>query len=163
MYILPEQKNQYIEHMIELYSDLVYGLAYTRARSRDVADDIYQDVFLIFSKKLPEFENEEHAKAWFIRVTINKSKNFLNSFWNRKVTGFDEDISFESNDEKDLIYEVLKLPQNYKTVIYLHYYQGYKISEISKLMDKNESTIKTWMSRARKILEENIKGGFEDE
>ena len=75
----------------------------------------------------------------------------------------DKEISFENEDEKGLISEVLKLPQNYKTVVYLHYYQGYKISEISKLLDKNESTIKTWMSRARKILEENIKGGFEDE
>ena len=163
MYILPEQKNKYIEDMMEQYSDMVYKLAFTRAKTKENADDIYQEVFLAFSKNLPEFDSTEHAKAWFIRVTINKSKNFLNSFWNRKIDLSDEDIKYDNQEEKDIIDEVLKLPQNYKTVIYLHYYEGYKISEIASLMNKNESTIKTWMSRARKILEENIKGGFENE
>lgn len=163
MYILPEQKNKYIENMMEKYSDMVYKLAYTRAKTRENADDIYQDVFLAFSKALPEFDTVEHEKAWFIRVTINKSKNFLNSFWNRNIDLSDEDIKFETAEDKGILEEVLKLPQNYKTVIYLHYYEGYKISEIATLLNKNESTIKTWMSRARTILEENIKGGFENE
>ena len=163
MYILPEQKNKYIENMMEKYSDMVYKLAFTRAKSKDNAEDIYQEVFLSFSKALPEFDSEDHAKAWFIRVTINKSKNFLNSFWSKNIDLSNEDLGFESDEEKNVLEEVLKLPQNYKTVIYLHYYEGYKINEIASILNKNESTIKTWMSRARKILEEKIKGGFEDE
>lgn len=163
MYILPEQKNKYIEDMINTYSDLVYRLAITRCKNKDNAEDIFQEVFLIFNKKLPTFESGEHAKAWFIRVTINCSKNIINSSWNRKTTELDENIEFATKENHDVFYEVLKLPKNYKTVVYLHYYEGYKIFEISKLLNKKESTIKTWMLRARKILEKNLKGGFDDE
>ena len=56
-----------------------------------------------------------------------------------------------------------ELPQNYKTVIYLMYYEGYKVKEISKIMNTREGTIKTWLSRDRESLKEKIKGGFEDE
>ena len=163
MYILPEQKNKYIEDMINKYSDLVYRLAITRCKSVENAEDIFQDVFFIFNKKMPSFESEEHEKAWFIRVTINCSKNFINSSWNKKTTSLDENIEFNTKEKHDVFYEVLKLPKKYKTVIYLHYYEGYKISEISNLMKQKEATVKTWMLRARKILEKNLKGGFEDE
>ena len=148
---------------IDRYGAMVYRLAYARTRSAADADDIFQEVFLIFNKKLPTFESEEHAKAWFIRVTINCSKNIINSSWNRKTTELDENIEFATKENHDVFYEVLKLPKNYKTVVYLHYYEGYKIFEISKLLNKKESTIKTWMLRARKILEKNLKGGFDDE
>lgn len=163
MYILPEQKNKYIEQIVELYSDLVYRLAITRTGNREMAEDVYQDVFYNFSRKLPEFESEEHTKAWFIRVTINCSKNITNSFWNRKVTTLDEDIKFDTPEKYEVFNEVLKLPKNYKTVIYLYYYEGYRIAEISKILNKKESTIKTWMMRAKGILKERLKGGFEDE
>ena len=112
---------------------------------------------------MPEFENLEHRKAWFIRVTINCSKNVLSSSWLNRVDTLDEDIPFETKEKHDVYYSVQSLRKNYRTVIYLHYYEDYKISEISKLLNKKEATIKTWLKRAREELKLKLEGGFDDE
>lgn len=157
------QKEQYLKEIIEKHSDMVYRIALTRCGTVENAEDIFQDVFVKFSEKMPKFENEEHEKAWFIRVTINFSKNLKKSAWNNKVIELDENIVFETQEEKDIFKTVCELPQNYKTVIHLLYYEGYKVKEISKLMKTKEGTIKTWLSRAREMLKEKLEGGFGDE
>ena len=159
---------EYIVETIEKYSDMIYRVAFSRVFHKEIAEDIYQEVCFKFSEKLPKFKTEEHKKAWLIRVTINLSKNYLNSAPMKKNVELDENINYESEEiekveENNVMEEIEKLPQDYKTVIYLYYYEGYKVSEISKLMDTNENTIKTWLSRAREQLKENLKGGFEDE
>ncbi len=108
---------------------------------------------------MPKFESEEHSKAWFIRVTINLTKDENTSAWNNKIVALDDMVQFESKEESDLFIDICKLPQNYKSVIYLMYYEGYKVKEISKLLDASEGTIKTWLYRAREILKESIEGG----
>lgn len=157
------QNEKYIREKIEQYSDMVYRIALTRTGTVENAEDVFQEVFVKFSEKLPEFKDEEHEKAWFIRVTINMSKNMKNTAWNRKVITLDESIKLEKQEESDIFSIVCELPENYKTVIYLFYYEGYKIKEISKILRKREGTVKTWLSRARKVLKEKIERGFEDE
>ena len=157
------QREVYLSKMIEEYADMVYRIALTRCQSIENAEDIFQDVFMKFSEKNPKFENKEHEKAWFIRVTINLSKNIKSSTWNKKIVRLDENIEFNTEEENEIYGIVCNLPQNYRTVIYLLYYEGYKVNEISKLMGKPEGTIKTWLFRAREILKEKIEGGFENE
>lgn len=156
-------KEVYMKEMLNKYSDMVYRIALTRCRNKENAEDIFQDVFVKFSEKLPEFESEEHEKAWFIRVTLNLTKNLLMASWNTKIVELDENISFETKNEYDVCSAIDSLPNNYKTVIYLLYYEGYKVKEISELMKINENTIKTWLSRAREILKSKLEGGFENE
>lgn len=157
------QKENDINEIIEKYSDMVYRIALTRTGCVENAEDIFQDVFVKFSEKNPKFENEEHEKAWFIRVTINMTKNLNNSSWNKKIVTLDESIVFETKEENDVFSVVCQLPQNYKTVIYLSYYEGYKVKEIASLMKTREGTVKTWLFRAREILKEKLEGGFENE
>lgn len=157
------QKENKIKEMIDKYSDMVYRIALTRCECIENAEDIFQEVFIKLSEKMPNFENEEHEKAWLIRVTINLTKNINNSSWNKKVITLDENITFETKEESDVFSIVCELPQNYRTVIYLLYYEGYKIKEIAKLMKTKEGTIKTWAFRAREILKQKIEGGFENE
>ena len=157
------QNRKEIENVIEKYSDMVYRIALTRCGTIENAEDIYQDVFIKFSEKMPAFENEEHEKAWFIRITLNLSKNLKLSAWNKKVINLDENIEFQTKEESDVFSVVCELPTNYKTVIYLMYYEGYKVKEISKIMRKQEGTIKTWLYRAREILKNKLEGGFENE
>ena len=157
------QKENYIKNILEKYADMVYRIALTRCGNLENAEDIFQEVFLKFSEKMPKFENDEHEKAWFIRVTINLTKNAKNEKWNKKIIQLDENIIFEEKEESDVFSAVCELPQNYKTVIYLSYYEGYKVKEISKLMKTNENTIKTWLFRGREILREKLEGGFENE
>lgn len=157
------QKENDINEIIEKYSDMVYRIALTRTGCIENAEDIFQDVFIKFSEKKPKFENEEHEKAWFIRVTINLTKNLHNQAWNRKTVPLEETIQFEEKEEENIFQIVSTLPQNYRTVVYLFYYEGYKIKEISKILKTREGTIKTWLSRARESLKEKIEGGFENE
>ena len=152
-----------VEKAINEYADMVYRIALTRTRTVENAEDIFQDVFLKYSEKKPKFKSVEHEKAWLIRVTINLTKNFHNSSWNKKVVNLDENLSFETPEQSDVFSVVCNLPQNYRTVIYLVYYEGYKLKEVAKLLKKREGTIKTWAFRARQILKENLEGGFGDE
>ena len=157
------QREVDIKNIIEEYADMVYRIALTRCQNVENAEDIFQEVFMKFSEKNPKFENKEHEKAWFIRVTINLSKNIRSSAWNKRVVSLDENIEFSTNEENEIYSMVCDLPQNYRTVIYLLYYEGYKVNEISKLIGKPEGTIKTWLFRAREMLKEKIEGGFGDE
>jgi RNA polymerase sigma-70 factor (ECF subfamily) len=157
------QKQTDIDEIVEKYSDMVYRIALTRCQSIENAEDIFQEVFMKYSERAPVFENCEHEKAWFIRVTINLSKNIRKSVWNKRVTKLEDNIILENDNEKEIFEIVSKLPKNYKTVIYLFYYEGYKVKEISKLMKTSEGTIKTWLFRAREMLKEKIEGGFENE
>ena len=154
-----------IVNIVNKYSDMVYRLALTRCTNYDMAEDVFQDVFLKISEKQPKFKDQEHEKAWIIRVTINMTKNMNKSAWNRKIVELDENIASDNYyaDENNVFDEVMRLPQDYRTVIYLFYYEGYKVNEISKMLETSEGTIKTWLSRAREQLKQKLEGGFEDE
>lgn len=156
-------KKQYLEETIEKYSNMVYRLAMARTGNSEEAQDVYQEVFLRLAKKMPEFQSEEHKKAWLIRVTINCSKTILNSSFIKHRTELDENLSFETPERHGIYYAVLKLPIKYKTVVHLYYYENYSIKEISNILRTNENTIKSRLARARKQLEIAIKGGIEDE
>ena len=157
------QKETYIKEIIDNYSDMVYKVALTRCGTVENAEDVFQNVFMKLSEKIPKFKSEEHKKAWLIRVTINFSKNMNTSAWNKRVVTLDENIEFETKEESDVYSVVCELPQNYRTVIYLFYYEGYKVEEIAKLMSTTSGTIKTWLYRARDILKTKLEGGFENE
>ena len=157
------QKETYIKEIIDNYSDMVYKVALTRCGTVENAEDVFQNVFMKLSEKIPKFKSEEHKKAWLIRVTINFSKNMNTSAWNKRVVTLDENIEFETKEESDVYSVVCELPPNYRTVIYLFYYEGYKVEEIAKLMSTTSGTIKTWLYRARDILKTKLEGGFENE
>lgn len=155
-------KNKYLEMMIEKYSDMVYRLALTRTKTKEYSEDVYQEVFLRLSKKIPNFENEDHEKAWLIRVTINCSKNLLNCKFLKNITELKDEIIFETKERHNIYYAVQELPLKYRTIIYLFYYEKYKINEISKILNIKENTIKSRLFRAREILKQKIEGGIEE-
>ena len=153
-----------LRYVIEKHRDTVYKVAYSYCKNSSDSDDIFQEVFLRFLKNKPNFNDEEHEKAWFIRVTINCCKTFLASFWRTKVVELDDQISFENKEEGDLFYTVLDLPKKYRIVIHLYYYEDYSIKEISKILDIKETTIQTQLQRARELIKKKlVEGGGERE
>lgn len=149
---------------IEKYSFMVYRLAYSLVKNKSDAEDIHQEVFVRYITSKPIFENAEHEKAWFIRVTTNLCKNLWKTAWKRKVISlseYEERIENGIGYKEDSIIDVVKLlPQKYRVVIHLFYYEEMSIEEISKVLDLNPSTVRTHLTRARrklgKILEEDI-------
>ncbi|BDZ76499.1 hypothetical protein Lac1_06820 [Claveliimonas bilis] len=109
------------------------------------------------------FESKEHEKAWMIRVTINQCKDFMKSIFRRKTISLEEVVSLsdeQKEDYREVLEAVLTLPQKYKDVVYLYYYEGYSAVEIGEMLGKNVNTIYTLLARSREKLKEKL-GGYE--
>lgn len=145
--------------VIEKYSNAVYHMAYSLVKNKYDADDIHQEVFAIYIVKRPKFENAEHERAWFMRVTVNLCKNLWKTAWRQKVVSLDEDfeeyIEMASELKDDGIIDVVRtLPFKYRTVIHLFYYEEFSIKEISDILKMKPSTVRTHLTRARAKLKE---------
>ena len=154
-----------INEVIEKYSNMVYRLAYVHAGGKHDAEDVFQNVFLTFIAKPRTFRDEEHLKAWLIRVTINKCKSLKSSAWARKTQPLEDSMEMvsEIKDESGLFEYIALLPQKYRSVIHLFYYEDLSVKQISEVLNARESTVRTWLTRARAILREKLKGDFFDE
>ena len=147
------------EEVIKRNSETVYRLAYSLVKSQSDADDIYQEVFLRYVRKAPVFDSEEHEKAWFMRVTINCCKNFWKSPWIQRRSVLEKDVlekeaACESKDENQRLIDIVKqLPEKYRVVIHLFYYEELSIKEIAKITKSKASTVRTRLTRARKLLQ----------
>lgn len=156
-----------MEHIIKQYSTMVYRLAFAQTKNKCNAEDIYQEVFLRYFKNTKKFESEEHRKAWLIRVTINCCKKIWASSWWKRVILSDEDIKdeeviFELKEETYLYHSLQKLPLKDRTIIHLFYYEDMSIKEISKILNRKESTVRTQLTRARDKLKIILGGGIDD-
>lgn len=147
-----------IRNTVENYSDMVRRVCFVYLKNRADCEDVFQDVFIKYATCAKRFEDSGHLKAWILRVSINRCKDWLKrSARNDRPLEEISGLSFEENDGKREILEaVAGLPQGYRTVVYLHYYEGYTAPEISKLIHKNTNTVYTWLGRARDMLKEKL-------
>lgn len=141
-----------IDFVLKKYSDMVFKIAYARTNNTHDAEDIMQEVFVRYIKSNPQFENAEHEKAWFIRVTINLTKSLLTSSWFRRTTELKDNLSVTMAEKSEVYYAVAALPKNMRTVIHLYYYEDYKVDEIAEILGKSSSYVKSILMRARKKL-----------
>lgn len=138
--------------IIKRNSDMVYRLAFAQMKNKNDADDVYQEVFLRYIKKKPEFENPEHEKAWFIRVTINCSKTNLKSFWSTKICELDDSFEEKTVEREDLSFALKKLPKKYNAVLHLFYFEDMSIKDIANTLGLSESNVRIQLTRARRKL-----------
>ena len=146
---------------IELYADTVRRICMLQLKSNSDTEDIFQTVFLKYVLYSGVFENEEHEKAWLIRVTLNACKDFMKSFFRSRTVPLDEIEELTADvpeDHSDVLEAVLSLPVKYKTVVYLYFYEQYSAVEISKLLEKNVNTVYTLLARAKTMLKERLGG-----
>jgi len=148
----------YINDALSLYSDTVYRLALANMGDKHDADDIFQDVFLKLASKPRIFQSPEHIKAWLIRVTLNRCKTVKNSARVRKIAPLDENIPYTQDETSDLTDYLRLLPEKYRAVIQLFYCEEMSVKEIGEALKAKESTVRTWLTRAREILREKLKG-----
>lgn len=144
--------------LTEKYFDTVYRLALSQTKDRFMAEDVTQDVFLRFIHSDKDFENEEHVKAWLIRVAVNRCRSMFSAFFFKKTVPLTEEICFEQPEYSEIWTAVAKLPLKYKTVVHLFYCEDMSIKQISTCLGLNESTVKTRLKRGREQLKELLKG-----
>lgn len=151
-----------IRNAIELYGDMIRKICFIHLKQEADVEDIFQDVFIKYMMHNRDFDNKEHEKAWLLRVSINACKDKLKSWFHKNVELY-EDMQlhpFHKQEDYHILEMVLKLPDKYKDVIYLYYYEGYSTKEISTILGKKENTIFTWLKRAKEALRKELGGDY---
>lgn len=152
-----------VEVIMKKYGDMVYQLALSQTKNKANAEDVFQEVFLKLIEKNIDFESEEHLKALLIRMTVNKCKDLWKSAWFRYTKSYEisEDTrSYPMEEEKnsEIYQSVLSLPEKYRVIIHLFYYENMSIEEIGNSLSMKYGTVASKLSRARKLLKESIEG-----
>lgn len=147
---------------------LVYRVAFMQMKGHADAEDALQEVFVRLLKYQPQFENEEHEKAWFIRTTMNICKDILKSKWHSSTVSIDKIPECEKKyfnlpyvKEDETLWAVLELPEKYKSCLYFFYYEDYSIKEIAQIMKIPENTVKTNLKRGREMLKAELEKDVE--
>jgi RNA polymerase sigma-70 factor (ECF subfamily) len=155
------------EGLAETYGrhmETVYRLCYIYLQNVADAEDAVQTVFLKLLKAQKKFNDYEHEKAWLITAAKNHCKDVLKSWWRTRRTDLDklpEAVSWGDNAlSSDVLSKLLALPGKYKTVLYLHYFEGYGTKELSEMLHCKESTIRTQLARGRVRLKLDLGGNY---
>ena len=150
-----------VSQAIEKYGDMIHRICFIHLKKETDVDDIFQNVYMKYATKDINYASSEHEKAWFIRVSINECQSMLRRWFHQKVD-LSDDLSIYGLSAPpqypEVLEAVLKLKDAYRNVVYLYYYEGYKITEIAAILNCNENTIHTRMSRAKKQLKEMLGG-----
>ena len=152
---------QEVNRAIEQYSDTVRRLCMVHLKNHADTEDIFQTVFLKYVLSSVSFENEEHEKAWFIRVTINACRDLLKNFFRSHTVSLEEAMEQPvplQPDHREVLEAVLSLPAKYREVVYLHFYEGYTAPQISRILGKNANTVYTLLTRSKQMLREKLGG-----
>lgn len=159
--MLPKRKKE--TDILAVYDrqvDTVYRVCFAYMKSKTEAEDLTQETFLKLMASGQAFENERHEKAWLIVTASNLCKDSLKKWWRKN-----EDIDDYRNlpqtvQETDnyVLEAILELPEDFKSAVYMYYYEGYTTAEIAKHCGCTESAIRSRLSRARKQLQTMLGG-----
>ena len=145
------------ESAVERYGTMVYRLAYAQLRSRQDADDVFQEVFLRYHRAASPFESEEHRKAWLLRVTANCAKSLAASPWLKRHVALEDIYTYDQPEESGLDAALAQLPSKYRAVIHLYYYEGYNTEETARILGLKPSTVRAQLTRARQTMARLLK------
>lgn len=163
-----------IERLIDEYGNDVLRVSYIYLKDRHLAQDAFQDVFVKVYKNLSKFRGNSTEKTWILSITMNTCKDILRSSWLKRIV-LHEDmrlINYNTTDNldspdkvvikqleyKELLKEVMQLPKKYKEVVILFYYEEVSTTEISKILNIPEGTVRSRLFRAREVLKLNLDG-----
>lgn len=142
----------------EKNSKTIYTVAYNYLKNSDDAAEITQETFMKFYTYEESFKDDEHIKAWLIRVDINLCKNHLRNRKKFSDEPIPDDIpSKEEEQNNDLLEIVMKLPEKYRIPVHLFYYEDYSLKQIADVLDLTEGTVKTRLKRGREKLQKILR------
>lgn len=151
-----------VSELIEKYTDMVYRIAFSRTQNVHDAQDITQDVFLKYIKYTQSgntFREEEHRKAWLLKVAVNTGNTFVKTAWFRHRASLTEvgDMAQSMDEKSEVYYAVMELPEKYRIPIHLFYFEELSIKEIGGILSLSETAVKSRLHRAREMLKETLK------
>ncbi|MCI8440421.1 MAG: RNA polymerase sigma factor [Oscillospiraceae bacterium] len=149
------------EEFLKIYNrhvDTVYRICFSFMKNSSDTEDMVQETFLKLLSNGKRFESESHEKAWLIVTASNACKDALKHWWRKNADIADcEALAQDAPFEMDgILSAVLELPADYKTAVFLYYYEGYSTPEIARMLDCPQSTVRSRLARARKLLEKEV-------
>lgn len=153
--------NAQLEYLINTYADTVLRLSYSYLKNLQDAQDVSQTVFIKLFTDKRIFTSKDHEKAFILRVTANVCKDILKSPWKNRTCDIEhcnEIVAPNEETDNSILWAVNQLDDKYRTVIHLHYYEGYKANEISKIIAVPTPTVYTRLVRGREKLKKILGG-----
>ncbi len=153
------------KEITEIYNrqvDTVYRICFSFMKTRADTEDMVQETFLRLLSSGVRFLSEEHEKAWLIVTASNLCKDSLKSRWRKHepLEDYENSLSQPPVEMNEVLEEILKLPDDQKTVVYMYYYEGYSTSDIAAYLRCPHATVRTRLARARKVLKKQLGGDF---
>ena len=155
-----------LQELMEQYQNNLYAAAFNVCKNSEDAEDVVQDTFIQYHTTRKEFESGQHIRAWLFRVAINKAKNVNRTFWRQNKVSLEdymETLAFETPESQNLFETVMRLPEKYRIVIHLFYYEDYSVREIAEILAISESNVKVRLSRGRSLLKNELQEEWEDD
>lgn len=142
-----------LKRILQLHGDTLYRSAFLLLGNPHDVQDILQEVLLRYLEKSPSFQSADHEKAWLLRVTTNCCMDFLRFRKKHACTDLESLKEYlPGPEQKEQLEELCSLPAKYKTVLILHYFEGYSIAEIAQIMKLSKSAVKKRLQRGREAL-----------
>ncbi len=140
------------------YADMLYRLALSHTGRREDAEDAVQDVFTKYIASSKDFEDEQHERAWFVRVTINRCHDLVRRSKIRTHDSLDDilEVADEENPASGILKTLAEIPETYRTAITLHHLEGFSVEETARMLGLSLSACKMRLSRGRELLKKTI-------
>lgn len=164
-----EDKEDLIDEIMNKYGQEVLQLVYSYVNNKEVAEDLTQDIFVKCYKSLHTYKGNSNLKTWLWRIAINHCKDYLKSWYNKKVIVTEDDFTYmesqkesveqtviQNAEDRELASAVMSLPIKYREVIYLFYYEELSIKEVATVIEVKENTIKTRLKKAKELLKKGL-------
>jgi len=150
-----------LEQMVRKHGDMVLRLAVSHVGNRADAEDVFQEVFIRLVRSIDKIQDEDHLRNWLVRVTINRSRSVFASASRKRelpVEELPETIgeSFSDAPLTPATDAMQSLPEKYRAPLHMFYFEELPISDIAKIMECSEGTIKSQLSRGRQMLRESL-------
>lgn len=152
--------------LAETYRDRLFAAAFQVCGNAADAEDAEQEALLRYHISEKQFESEQHIRAWLLRVAINCAKNVSRSFFRRNTVPLEDymdSLEFDSGESREIFREVMSLPETYRLVIHLYYYEDYTVAEIGRILGLTESNVKVRLSQGRQKLKKALQEVWDDE
>lgn len=156
--------NRQAESLLDQYGNRILRLAYSYLHNMSDAEEVLQDTLIQYLKTAPELESEEHRKAWLLHVAGNLSKNRIRYNKVRCADELSETLAAEEREDLSFVWEAVKvLPEKYREVIHLFYYEGYRTKQIAEILNRKETTVRSDLLRGREQLRTILKEAYDFE
>ena len=150
------------EHALYTYGQSILRLAYSYLRNQSDAEDILQETLVRLLRSAPEFETQEHEKAWLLHVAANLSKNRLRYNRLHRTDPLEETLIAQERPDLAFVWEAVSaLPVRWREVLHLFYQEEYSTAQIAQILSRKESTVRSDLRRARIRLKEVLQDDYD--